>query len=396
MLLFETVFLLLLLLLSVPVFVFALQVALAMPAQRKQASSGTGGRRPSIAVLVPAHDEAGGIAATLCAIRAQLQHGDRVLVVADNCRDDTAAVALAAGAEVIERRDAVRRGKGYALDFGVRHLALAPPEVVIVVDADCLPQRGALDLLACQSLAANRPIQALYLMQSPAGASLKTKVAEFAWAVKNRARALGFQRAGLPCQLMGSGMAFPWPLMAQAELASGQLVEDLKLGLDFARMGQAPLLCAEALVTSVFPENAEGVQSQRTRWEHGHLGMMLKEGPRLLLESLRTANRDLFALTIDMCVPPLALLTMLVLVFCLLGMMLCAVTGNALPWSLALIHLALLGLAVLLAWARFGRGILTFRHLAYAPIYALWKIPLYVKFLVRRQVEWVRSHRGES
>jgi cellulose synthase/poly-beta-1,6-N-acetylglucosamine synthase-like glycosyltransferase len=394
MLVFEMIFLLLLLLLALPVFVFALQVVMALPAQPKKQTAG--GYRPSIAVLVPAHNEAGGIAATLCCIQAQLQHSDRVLVVADNCTDDTAAAALAAGAEVIERTDAVRRGKGYALDFGVRHLALAPPEAVIIVDADCLLQCDALDLLACRSLATNRPIQALYLMQSPAGAGLKTKVAEFAWTVKNWARALGFQRLGLPCQLMGTGMAFPWPLIEQAELASGHIVEDLKLGLDFARLGQAPLFCSEALVTSVFPANAEGVQSQRTRWEHGHLGMLLKEGPRLLLESLRTTNRDLFALTIDMCVPPLALLTLLVVVFCFLGILLWAVTGQALPWSLAVISPAILGCAVLLVWARFGRGILTFRNLAYALIYALWKIPLYLRFLVRRQVEWVRSHRDES
>jgi len=393
MVVLETIFVLLLLLLSVPVFVFALQIAIALPAERTKPASA--GYRPSIAVLVPAHNEASGIAATLCAIQAQLQFGDRVLVVADNCTDDTAIAALAAGADVIARRDPERRGKGYALDFGVRHLALAPPAVVIIIDADCLLQHGALDLLARRSLAANRPMQALYLMRSPAGASLKTKVAEFAWSVKNWARALGFQRLGLPCQLMGTGMAFPWPLIEQAELASGHIVEDLKLGLDFARQGQAPLFCSEAQVTSVFPVNAEGVQSQRTRWEHGHLGMMIKEGPRLLLESLRTRNRDLLALTIDMCVPPLALLTLLVLVFCLLGMTLWALTGNAFPWSLALVNPALLGTAVLLVWARFGRAILTFGNLAYAPIYALRKIPLYLKFLVRRQVEWVRSHRDE-
>jgi cellulose synthase/poly-beta-1,6-N-acetylglucosamine synthase-like glycosyltransferase len=137
MVVLETIFLLLLLLLSVPVFVFAIQVVIALPAARRKPDPG--GYRPSIAVLVPAHNEAAGIGATLRSIRAQLQHGDRVLVVADNCIDDTAAAASAAGAETIERHDPARRGKGYALDFGVRYLTLAPPEVVIIVDADCLP-----------------------------------------------------------------------------------------------------------------------------------------------------------------------------------------------------------------------------------------------------------------
>jgi cellulose synthase/poly-beta-1,6-N-acetylglucosamine synthase-like glycosyltransferase len=267
--------------------------------------------------------------------------------------------------------------------------------VVIIVDADCLLDAGALDLLAKDSLDHNRPIQALYLMRSPPGANLKGKVAEFAWTVKNHARALGYQRLGLPCQLMGSGMAFPWPLLERADLASGHIVEDLKLGLDCARQGQAPLLCADALVTSVFPGNTDGVQSQRTRWEHGHLAMMQKEGPPLVLESWRTKNRDLFALTLDMCVPPLALLVLLTLVFALLGMLLWAVTGNALPWSLVVLLPIALGCAVLLAWSRFGRAILSLRDLAYAPVYALRKIPLYAKFLVQRQVEWVRSHRDK-
>ncbi|UUZ49852.1 hypothetical protein LP420_06825 [Massilia sp. B-10] len=42
--------------------------------------------------------------------------GDRLLVVADNCSDDTANQARSLGADVLERTDLVRRGKGYALD----------------------------------------------------------------------------------------------------------------------------------------------------------------------------------------------------------------------------------------------------------------------------------------
>jgi hypothetical protein len=72
-----------------------------------------------------------------------------------------------------------------------------------------------------------------------------------------------------------------------------------------------------------------------------------------------------------------------------------ALTGSAMPWLLALINPLLLGVAVLLAWSRFGRAILSLGDLAYAPVYALRKIPLYLKFLVRRQVEWVRSHRDK-
>jgi hypothetical protein len=52
--------------------------------------------------------------------------------------------------------------------------------------------------------------------------------------------------------------------------------------------------------------------------------------------------------------------------------------------------------AVLLAWLGFGRGVISLASLAFAPLYALWKIPLYLGFVVRRQVEWVRSDRERS
>src|SRR5689334_8695221 len=60
---------------------------------------------PRIAVVVPAHNEAALIHRTIHSILAQLPAGARLLVVADNCTDNTADVALAAGAEVSVRQD---------------------------------------------------------------------------------------------------------------------------------------------------------------------------------------------------------------------------------------------------------------------------------------------------
>src|SRR5262249_18472589 len=153
----------------------------------------------------------------------------RVLVVADNCTDDTAVVAAAAGAEVTVRHDLMRVGKGYALDWGLRHLSVDPPDVVIMVDADCRLGAGAIERLMASVLATGRPVQALYLMTVPERSAVNHRVAEFAWRAKNWIRPLGLHRLGLPCQLMGTGMAFPWAVIRTAELASGRIVEDLRL-----------------------------------------------------------------------------------------------------------------------------------------------------------------------
>lgn len=383
------------LLILVPVTVLFVQVLMALPPYSPRPVSA--GRRPVIAVLVPAHDEALMIGATVRSIAPQLAAGDRLVVVADNCSEDTASVAAAAGAEVIERNDPDRRGKGYALDFGVRHLERNPPEVVIVIDADCWIADGTLDRLARLCEQSSRPVQALDLMRAPPGSGLKTRIAEFAWLVRNHVRPLGYHRLGLPCQLMGTGMAFPWRFIRSAPLASAHMVEDMKLGIHAARAGTPPLFCPEALVTSRFPSGEDAIAHQRKRWEHGHLAVMLGEGPGLLAEAAARRNIALGAMALDLCVPPLALLALGCVAAFASSAALFALAGAALPLAVAAAALALFASAVLLAWHRFGREAISAGGLAAAPFYALWKLPIYLQFLVRRQGEWVRSRRdGEA
>ena len=53
-------------------------------------------------------------------------------------------------------------------------------------------------------------MQILDLMTAPEDSPINYRVAEFAWRVNNWVRPLGLAALGLPCQLMGTGMAFPW------------------------------------------------------------------------------------------------------------------------------------------------------------------------------------------
>jgi glycosyltransferase involved in cell wall biosynthesis len=352
--------------------------------------------RKRVAVVMPAHNEASIIGAALQSLAPQLTSADRLIVVADNCSDATASIAASHGAEVIVRTDAIRRGKGYAIDFGVRHLEGNAPDIVIIIDADCRVSSGAIDKLAQLCAHSGRPVQALYLMQASKGASLKMQIAEFAWAVKNLARPLGLRRLGLPCQLMGSGMAFTWPCISTATLATGHIVEDLKLGIDLTRAGTPPLFCPDALITSSFPESDEGIRSQRTRWEHGHLGLILTEAPRLLVDSVAKLDLNLLALALDLMVPPLALLSLLLAVFWCADLALYIFVRVPFPLSVASVSILLMLLSVLLSWQHYGRNIISFRNLIYAIFYALRKIPLYARFIVARQLDWVRSKRDDG
>jgi len=91
--------------------------------------------RSRLVVVVPAHDEQAALPGTLRSLRRQTVRPADVLVVADNCTDGTAAVARAFGARVLHTVDNADRKAG-ALNQALAALALAPPEYVLVLDAD--------------------------------------------------------------------------------------------------------------------------------------------------------------------------------------------------------------------------------------------------------------------
>ncbi len=87
---------------------------------------------PAVSVIVPARDAAGTLVHTLDALARQtVEH--EVVVVDDGSSDATAAVALEAGAKVV---DGPRRGAGAARNAGV---AATAGEVLAFTDADCRP-----------------------------------------------------------------------------------------------------------------------------------------------------------------------------------------------------------------------------------------------------------------
>jgi cellulose synthase/poly-beta-1,6-N-acetylglucosamine synthase-like glycosyltransferase len=381
----------------VALLVAVLLVQVLAGARRLSAAGGAPqGPVPTYCVLMPAHDEAGTIGASIAAVLAQLPAQGRLLVIADNCTDSTAAEARAAGAEVVERRNPQLRGKGHALAFGVDQLRQAPPAVVVIVDADCIAAAGALDLLVAAACASGRPAQAAYLMAARAASPLRVRMAAFAWAVRNQLRPLGMHRLGLPCQLMGSGMALPWPCIETTSLASGHLTEDLELGIRLATAGRPPLFCPQARVDSWFPVEGGALDSQRRRWEHGHLSMIFAGVPALLAHAVRRGSTASLGLALDLLVPPLALLAVLLAAAGAAAAALGAAGFGWTPAAVAALSMLAFAAAVGVAWWRVGRRWLRFAELVAAPWYIVKKLPVYAAFVSKRQKEWVRTGRSSD
>jgi cellulose synthase/poly-beta-1,6-N-acetylglucosamine synthase-like glycosyltransferase len=367
--------------------------AITLPVRIFSPLSG-GKTRDRVGVLIPAHNEEETLSETIANIQPQLRYGDWLLVVADNCSDGTAAIAKGLGADVIVRIDPTNKGKGFALDWGIRHFAADPPEIVVVVDADCKLGNFAIDHLAAMCKAKNRPVQAYYSMAGPPNSTPSTRLREFAYRVNTWIRPLGLSSAGLPCQLVGTGMAFPWEIIAPANLATGALVEDLKLGLELAANGYPPIFCPAATVTSEFPATREGSRSQQLRWEQGHLSVIAAEIPWLILRAIRRGDKDLLAMTLDAAVPPFSLLWMIILLFLGLGLGSWRMGMGSAALLVSLGNLSGFICAILVCWQRVGRDLLTLRSVFFAGLGALGKIPFYYGILFKRNTyTWIRTDR---
>ena len=411
-----------------PAAVFVAQVAAALlPARKRKPAAEP---RPGGVVLVPAHNEGAPLAETVAALLSQLSADDRLVVIADNCGDDTAAAA-ARGATppggpldprvtVLERTDPDLRGKGYALDFALDRLAAdraagaatgAAADAgspLFVLDADCRVSPGGVDRLMAVCARTGRPTQARTLCtvdpRTDPDAAGPMAVSELGLLFKNRVRPRGSARLGLPCQLMGTGMALPGDLVEARRDAGknrgggafgGDLAEDMQLGVAAALAGRSPVFLEEVEVTSPLPTSLAGFDGQRTRWEQGHLETLTGGVPKLLKHAVLKDDLRALGLAADLAVPPFSLLVVGWLAVAaglgLLGWW----AGFAAPLVVHLVGGALLAAAVLVGWWAFGRDRVPAAALASVPRFVLRKLPIYARwFSSGAQTEWVRTERA--
>jgi len=102
---------------------------------RDEPRTAAGGR---VIVVIPAHNEAATIGSTLRSLAAQTMPPDEMVVVCDNCTDDTALVSRQAGADRVIATVGNTARKAGALNQAMARLlpGLATDDLVLVMDAD--------------------------------------------------------------------------------------------------------------------------------------------------------------------------------------------------------------------------------------------------------------------
>lgn len=346
-----------------------------------------------LAVLVPAHDEEAGIAATLAALTGAPypREARRLIVIADNCSDRTAEIAAAAGAEVWERSDPERRGKGFALIWALeRLLALDDPfDAVVFVDADCTVSPNLLAAVDARLRAGARALQVDYVAGNPEDSSASA-LRFAAFAVGDTVRFLGKERLGLSCGLVGTGMAFTRDLLERNPWTATGLVEDGEFHMRLVLAGERVEFVPEASVSQAVPTSLRASSSQQARWEMGKLQLIRRWSGRLIVAGL--AKRDPLRLHagLECLVPPQSLIAIGNLGSALAGLLL----GSRRLLALSVFTTVAQGAFVLGGLRLVRAPAYVYRALLSAPALVANKIGLYGRLASGRgPTAWVRTER---
>lgn len=241
-----------------------------------------------LAVVVPAHDEASGIGQCVMSLLACARppNGVRIVVIADNCTDNTAELARDAGAEVIERHDPHNRGKGYALELAFEQVMQdAEVEALLVVDADSEVEHSFLVEMAGAFGAGADGAQCRYLIGN-ADATDKGRLMNVALLAFNVARPRGRAQLGLSVGILGNGFGLHRRVLEVLPYTARSVVEDLEYHLMMVREGFRMQFVESTSVTADLPVSEEGQTTQRARWEGGRYRMIREHVPTLLLDVL--------------------------------------------------------------------------------------------------------------
>jgi 1,2-diacylglycerol 3-beta-glucosyltransferase len=382
----------------------------------KASSTPLGDRSVRFCIVVPAHNEEVGIAATVKSLRELDYPSDHfeILVIADNCSDLTAARAREAGAQALptgspsasssasaastasatvkvhERFDDNRKSKGFALsDVFPLVLADSAIDAVVVIDADTEVTPNLLTAIGARYASGAKAVQVDYRVAN-ANDGWRTQLMTVAFTCFHDVRSLGREHFKLSAGLRGNGMSFSREALEKVPHTAASLVEDLEYGIALAKHGIRVHYVHEAFVKAEMPIDDAAAASQRERWERGRAQMRKEHGWSLLRSAVRERNAVKADLAADVLLPPVTSVIRSA-AFPVAASVGLSILRRRLAWSLLPAGMGLSGLLihVFTGWRRSGGDLSTLRAI---PGYMRWKSGLTLQAGAADNA-WVRTRR---
>jgi len=352
-------------------------------------------------MLIPAHNEEKVIGPVLERLRQTIRWpADKweIVVVADNCTDETARIA-AQHAQVLVRTDAVKRGKGQALHWAIEQFANWPRpfDAVIVIDADSMVNPGFLAAFQ-EKIKQGAGVAQAHDTVWNVEDSWRTSLMFAAFSAINLVRPLGRSLFGWSTGLKGNGMCFTREILLKYGHPAGSIAEDLEQGMRYLQAGIRVAFVPGAVVRAQMPAGAAAAVSQRMRWEGGRKGIARLWGGKFLGRFLAGAVKGhpdwgFLDAAMELLIPPVgnlcaqAALVLLVSFFVPRGEGCMIAAGGV----LGAVAVYVWGAQILAQAPR-----IVYIRLVMAPVYVFWKGWIKIRRIITRSGKgegWVRTSR---
>jgi len=249
---------------------------------------------PDVSVVIPAYNEAAGIAATVRSMAASRYRGRlEIIVVDDGSTDDTAAIARGLGIPDVYVITQPNTGKPGALNRGI---AEARSEILVLVDGDTVFEPGTIERLVAP------------LSDPEIGAvSGNTKVGNrggFIGGWQHLEYVMGFNLDRRMYDMLGIMPTVPGAIGAFRRQALRQvggvshdtLAEDTDLTMALCRTPWRIVYTADAIAWTEAPASLRQLWKQRYRWSYGTMQAMWKHR-RAVIEHGRSGRFGRLCLT---------------------------------------------------------------------------------------------------
>lgn len=248
----------------------------------------------TFAIIVAAHNEREVIGQLVDNLR-KLEYPEAlydIYVVADNCTDDTAAIARRAGAIVCERTNPDERGKGYAMEWMFAKLFTFKRkyDAVAVFDADNLVHPHFLLEMNSKLCKGDKLVQGYINAKNPHDTWVSGTFAIAFW-VTNHIWHLAKSNIGLSSVLGGTGMCISTDILQKFGWGATCLTEDMEFTMKVLSKGIRTTWAHDAIVYDEKPLTFMQSWNQRKRWAQGHFDIAGRYIPVMLKEGIK--RRDI-------------------------------------------------------------------------------------------------------
>jgi cellulose synthase/poly-beta-1,6-N-acetylglucosamine synthase-like glycosyltransferase len=237
-----------------------------------------------ISVLIPAHNEAGVLRECLDAVLDQTLPVDEIVVVADSCTDDTAAVAASYGAVVVETEQG---GKAASQDVGLPYVT---GDILVCIDADTIIDVDVIERFV-EELDAGADATCANMLPMPHQSGFWVANRRFAYALGRYWWRWCQAQMGKLMVLSGCAYALRTETVRSIGGFPGELITcDMDLTWSLYEAGYTTTFCHQALAYTYDPETFAVYTKQMRRWASGffqnfqtHYAQVLRSPASLLV-----------------------------------------------------------------------------------------------------------------